>query len=473
MQVTRRYWTVAAVGAILVGWGAVVAGPVAVLGGAFVGAWLLARQYRFVRDATRVPETITVDLSTRDRLTAEESAELTASVTLQTGTDVQITVTVAPPVGVTGDPATVTLAPGETEGIASTTLTWPVAGSIAVDDVTVTITDGDGLFEQSVDREACQSVTVTPRAPDDLHVGTGGDPIATGFGDRSASYLGTGIEPAEVREYVPGDAVRQIDWKATARLDEPHVMEFEGGADRQTIVVFDQRASMGSGRAGTTKLDYARQLALTVVDSSRTTDDGIGYYAVGDDGVTTAISPAARADAWATIRDHLLTATPTDGRSSRDEPTRSTRTAAGGVLATDDSAFGRTLAPFLATGETYQRRFGAQPLVGAVRTAEFPTETAVRTIVVTDDSHPDELREAVRRASASGTSVAVFLTPSILFESDGLADLTAAYDDYVAFEELRRELAAMGGVEAYEVGPGDRLAAVLSAGQRRRRRGSA
>jgi len=166
MQVTRRYWTVAAVGAILVGWGAVVAGPVAVLGGAFVGAWLLARQYRFVRDATRVPETIAVDLSTRDRLTAEESAALTASAILQTGADVPITVTVAPPVGVTGDRATVTLAPGETEGIASTTLTWPVAGSIAVDDVTVTITDGDG-GETILDLDFTPSDTHSVNIPSD------------------------------------------------------------------------------------------------------------------------------------------------------------------------------------------------------------------------------------------------------------------------------------------------------------------
>jgi len=293
MQVTRWYWTVAAVGAILVGWGVVVAGPVALIGGAFVGAWLLAQQYRFVRAATQVPERLTVDLSTRDRVSAEESAELTASVSLDAVTHVPVTVTVAPPVGATGGPVVVTLSPGETADIASTTLTWPVAGSFAVDDVTVTITDGDGLFEQSVDRGERQSVTVTPRAPDDLHVGAGGDPLATGFGDLASSSLGTGIEPAEVREYVSGDAVRQIDWKATARFDEPHVMEFEGGADRQTIVVFDHRASMADGRAGTTKLDYARQLALAIVDRSRTTDEGIGYYAVGDDGVTTGISPAA------------------------------------------------------------------------------------------------------------------------------------------------------------------------------------
>ncbi|NLV08397.1 DUF58 domain-containing protein [Halomicrobium mukohataei] len=473
MQVTRRYWTVAALGTALAVWGVVVAGPLALLGSGAVGAWLLARQYRFVRSATRVPAALSVDLSTRDRVTAEETAELTVAVRLDTAVSVPITVTVDPPVGATGDPATVSLAPGEREGVASTAVTWPVAGSFTVDDVSLSIADTDGLFAQLVELDAGQEVAVSPRAPDDLHVGEGGNPIATGFGEQASSQLGTGIEPAEIREYVPGDAVRQIDWKATARLDQPHVMEFEGGADRQTILVFDHRATMADGRAGTTKLDYARQLAVAIVDRARTDDDGIGYYAVGDDGVTTAISPLVRTDAWATVRAKLLAAATTEGRSGGVGPRGSPNTRVASRVASDDSAFGRTLAPFLSEGEAYQQRFDAQPLAGAIRTAEFPSDTVVRTVIVTDDSRPDELRAAVRRASRNGSTVAVFMTPTALFESGELTDLAGAYSDYVAFEEFRRELAGMEGVDAYEVGPGDRLSAVLSAGRTQRRRESA
>lgn len=53
-----------------------------------------------------------------------------------------------------------------------------------------------------------------------------------------------------------------------------------------------------------------------------------------------------------------------------------------------------------------------------------------------------------------------------------LANLDAPYDRYVEFEELRHELSRPDGVMAYEVAPGDRLEAVLSAGQRRRRPGT-
>jgi len=62
----------------------------------------------------------------------------------------------------------------------------------------------------------------------------------------------------------------------------------------------------------------------------------------------------------------------------------------------------------------------------------------------------------------------VFLTPSILFDPGGLVDLEAAYDRYVEFEEFRRDLARLPGVSAFEVGPGDRLDAVLATGRDRR-----
>jgi hypothetical protein len=93
---------------------------------------------------------------------------------------------------------------------------------------------------------------------------------------------------------------------------------------------------------------------------------------------------------------------------------------------------------------------------------------AVWTVILTDDSRPERLREAITVARRGGNRVLVFLAPSVLFESGGLADLEAAYDRYVDFEELRRDLAGLPGVSAFEVGPGDRLDAVLATGRERR-----
>ncbi len=67
----------------------------------------------------------------------------------------------------------------------------------------------------------------------------------------SSRMRGRGLNFEEIRDYRPGDDVRSIDWKVTARLRKPHIRVFNEERDRQTILVVDQRLSMffGSRRA--------------------------------------------------------------------------------------------------------------------------------------------------------------------------------------------------------------------------------
>ncbi len=70
-------------------------------------------------------------------------------------------------------------------------------------------------------------------------------------------------------------------------------------------------------------------------------------------------------------------------------------------------------------------------------------------------------------ARANDAAVTVFLAPTILYEPGGLADVERASDRYREFEALRRDLARLDRVRAFEVGPGDRLATVLESGRER------
>ena len=57
-------------------------------------------------------------------------------------------------------------------------------------------------------------------------------------------FRGTGIDFADLREYVPEDDVRHIDWNVTARLDEPYVRQYTEDRDLTAWLVLDQSASM-------------------------------------------------------------------------------------------------------------------------------------------------------------------------------------------------------------------------------------
>jgi uncharacterized protein (DUF58 family) len=61
------------------------------------------------------------------------------------------------------------------------------------------------------------------------------------------AFRGTGIDFDSVREYLPDDDVRHIDWNVTARLDEPYVRQYTEDRDLTAWLVLDQSASMRFG----------------------------------------------------------------------------------------------------------------------------------------------------------------------------------------------------------------------------------
>ncbi len=58
-------------------------------------------------------------------------------------------------------------------------------------------------------------------------------------GDYHSVFKGQGIEFSEIRDYRPGDDIRAIDWKVTARFNQPFIKEFIEERDLRVYFVFD------------------------------------------------------------------------------------------------------------------------------------------------------------------------------------------------------------------------------------------
>src|SRR5262245_36890391 len=87
-------------------------------------------------------------------------------------------------------------------------------------------------------------------------------PVRSLLSGRFASRMrGHGLNFEEIRDYRPGDDIRSIDWKVTARLREPHVRVFNEERDRQSLLVVDQRMSMFFGSRLSMKSVTAAQAA--------------------------------------------------------------------------------------------------------------------------------------------------------------------------------------------------------------------
>ncbi|HST24739.1 MAG TPA: DUF58 domain-containing protein [Gaiellaceae bacterium] len=83
-------------------------------------------------------------------------------------------------------------------------------------------------------------------------------------GDYRSAVLGQGTELAQVRPYVPGDDVRQIEWNVTARTGETHVRVQLAERVLVTWLVLDTSPSMRFGTADRRKADVAEGAAIAL-----------------------------------------------------------------------------------------------------------------------------------------------------------------------------------------------------------------
>jgi len=68
-------------------------------------------------------------------------------------------------------------------------------------------------------------------------------------GDYRTLFRGSGLDLADLREYVPGDDVRAIDWNVTARTDVPHVREYLEEREGTAWFLLDMSPSLDFGSA--------------------------------------------------------------------------------------------------------------------------------------------------------------------------------------------------------------------------------
>lgn len=475
MRPTRRAWRVASLGCVLLAIAILADRLFPLLGVVGLAAWALTCQYTATRVFEATDEHTTVVLTTtRRQVAVDEDFLVTLTVERDSPTPATIDVTASLPVAGQSESddidRTVRLDAHEQYAETTFSLSFPVAGEYTLPAPEITLRDERDLVTESFARGDTSTIVVEPRRPQEVHVGQGGDEIAAAFGEHDAGRQGAGLIPAELRQYVPGDSADRIDWKATARLDEPHVREFEAETDRQTVLLVDHRSAMAVGRAGETMLDYAREVALGLVRVAESFGDPLGLYTVGDDGLTSEYQPATGPDQYESVRESLRELSPTasthltTGHDHVTRPSEARRLRA--RLETETTSFAQTLQPFFESTDPYVQQVEGDALFGAVRREQTQLSGTVWTVLITDDSAPNRVRETVNLASQDGNHVMVFLLPQVLFEPGGLTDLDSAYDRYAEFEEFRRELDRIPRVTAFEVGPGDRIEAILAARQR-------
>ena len=101
-------------------------------------------------------------------------------------------------------------------------------------------------------------------------------------GEYHSAFKGRGMAFSEVREYVPGDEVRSIDWNVTARTGHPYVKVFDEERELTVMLMADVSASGDFGTENQLKRELITEACATIAFSAIQNNDKVGLILFSD-----------------------------------------------------------------------------------------------------------------------------------------------------------------------------------------------
>ncbi len=153
-------------------------------------------------------------------------------------------------------------------------------GAYEFGDISLRYRSRFGLFWRHVRIAAKKEVRVYPdlKALQELSVKLA---HSSEFGVLKVRKRGQGTDFSTLREYVSGDDMRSMDWKATARRDRPVLRVYEVDKEQTLMVLVDAGRMMVSELDGLSRFDHALNAALSLVLTGLMRNDqvGLGIFA--------------------------------------------------------------------------------------------------------------------------------------------------------------------------------------------------
>jgi len=249
----------------------------------------------------------------------------------------------------------------------------------------------------------------------------------TDLGVRNVRRRGEGTTFSTLREYVPGDDPRRIDWKATARRRSVIVREHTVEQGQTVLIVVDAGRLMTQLAGDLPRFEHALQAALVLADVALHSGDRVGLM-LFDDTVRAFVPPARGAETLARLRETLIPA-----KASLVEP--------------DYAAAFRTLASrhrrrslVVLFTDVVDPRASAALVAHTTRSAgrHLPVVVALRNDALVAAASPAERR-----------------TTTALYESAAAEELLSAREE--ALQQMRR-----AGVDVVDASPTQLSAAVIN-----------
>ena len=160
-----------------------------------------------------------------------------------------------------------------------------VRGEYPIGPLSITIKDrlGFNSFERIVPN-SITDILIYPPYEDIKRIEVLGSKrsLQLNYGAQRSKQKGLGSEFYAIRKYVFGDQFRLIDWKASARLQQLIVREFESERTINIMILIDSSNSMAGGAIDNTKFEYAIRACMLLTKIALTRRDNVGVYTFSD-----------------------------------------------------------------------------------------------------------------------------------------------------------------------------------------------
>jgi uncharacterized protein (DUF58 family) len=138
-------------------------------------------------------------------------------------------------------------------------------------------------------------------------------------GEYRSSFRGRGMEFEEVREYLPGDEIRSIDWNVTARTGTPYIKRYREERELVVMLVVDVSPSSEFGTVNRLKRDIANELCAVLAFSAINNNDKVGMILFSN-GIEKFVPPRKGKTHVLRVIRELLYSTEGDSESRTQKP---------------------------------------------------------------------------------------------------------------------------------------------------------
>jgi len=137
--------------------------------------------------------------------------------------------------------------------------------------------------------------------------------VVEGFiaGMHKSPYHGFSVEFAEHRQYMPGDNIRDIDWKVYAKSDRYYIKQYEEETNLKAYLLVDCSASMKYSSGGVVKHDYAATLAAALSYMMLKQRDAVGLVSF-DEKIRRYVPPRSKSGHLHVLLQEIANQKPSD-----------------------------------------------------------------------------------------------------------------------------------------------------------------